>query len=210
MNMIAFEEKMREGGGAAVQFACRFFMHDDPVHKALYKITERLSDLNIPHAVVGGMSLAAHGFERATVDVDILVTAESLKHLHEKLDGLGYLPLFTGSKHLRDTETNVKIEFLVSGGFPGDGKPKPVAFPDPADVSVEIDGIHYIKLETLIELKLASGMTATTRLKDLGDVIELIKARNLTETFADNLNPYVREKFIELARAVKNEPNPFE
>jgi len=33
----------------------------------------------------------------------------------------------------------VRIEFLVSGQYPGDGKPKPVAFPDPADVAVKID-----------------------------------------------------------------------
>ena len=46
-----------------------------------------------------------------------------------------------------------------SGGFPGDGKPKPVAFPDPAGASVDIGGIRYLSLEKLVELKLASGMT---------------------------------------------------
>jgi hypothetical protein len=105
------------------------------------------------------MALDAHGFRRLTVDVDILVTRDGLRTIHEKLEGLGFVPPFEGSKNLRDTEHGVRIEFLLAGGYPGDGKPKPVAFPDPAKVGVEIDGIRYLRLSSLIELKLASGMT---------------------------------------------------
>ena len=79
------------------------------------------------------MALFRHGFRRFTEDVDILVTREGLKTIHEQLEGLGYVPPFTGSKNLRDTESGVRIEFLIAGEFPGDGKPKPVAFPDPAE-----------------------------------------------------------------------------
>jgi hypothetical protein len=43
----------------------------------------------------------------------------------------------------RDTERGVRVEFLVAGDFPGDGGPKPVAFPDPGTCSVELDGIRY-------------------------------------------------------------------
>jgi hypothetical protein len=60
-----------------------------------------------------------------------------------------------------------------------------------------------LPLEKLIELKLASGMTAPHRLKDLADVLELIRARALAETFAEQLDPYVREKFSELWRAAQ-------
>ena len=76
---------------------------------------------------------------------------------------------------LRDTESGVRVEFLVTGQFPGDGKPKPVAFPDPARVAFEKDGVKYLSLPALIELKLASGMTNPVRLKDLADVMELVK-----------------------------------
>ena len=61
-----------------------------------------------------------------------------------------------------------------------------------------MDGIRYINLQTLIELKIASGMTNSERLKDLADVIELIKALSLPVTFGENLNPFVQEKFAEL------------
>jgi len=55
-----------------------------------------------------------------------------------------------------------------------------------------------VHLETLIELKLASGMTAPGRLQDLADVQRLIAERNLDGAFAGKLAPYVRDKFVEL------------
>ena len=78
-----------------------------------------------------GWRSSKHGFRRFTEDVDILVTRDGLKAIHAHLEGLGYVPPFTGSKNLRDTEHGVRIEFLIAGEFPGDGKPKPVAFPGP-------------------------------------------------------------------------------
>ena len=145
------------------------------------------------------MALYRHGFRRFTEDVDLLVTRDGLKSIHDHLSGLGYVPPFAGSKQLRDVENGVRIEFLVTGDFPGDGKPKPVAFPDPAEVGVDRDGISYINLPTLVELKLASGMTGGLhRLKDLADVIELIKVLGLPADFGDQLNPYVRDKYAEI------------
>lgn len=201
----AFEEKVRRAGDSALQELGLFFMDADPVHHALKKIAGRLASLKVSYAVAGAMALNANGFRRATVDVDLLVTAEGLKTAHEKLEGLGYLPPFKGSKQLRDTEYGVKIEFLVTGQFPGDGKPKAVAFPDPAHCAFEKDGIHYLRLPTLIELKLASGMTNPGRLKDLADVQELIRVLKLAEDYAAQLNPYVQAKFIELWQGVQND-----
>ena len=193
---------------AAIKEASRFFMRDDPVFKSLYAVTERLKGMGIPYAVAGGLSLVAHGHDRTTEDVDILVTPDGLKTVHEKLDGLGYVPPFKGSKHLRDTQHGVRIEFLVTGQFPGDGKPKPVSFPDPRDCSVDIDGIQYVQLPKLIELKLASGMTNSGRLKDLADVQELIRVLKLELAYAANLNPYVQEKFKELWQGVRQDSSP--
>jgi hypothetical protein len=152
------------------------------------------------------MALVAHGYDRTTVDVDILVTQQGLSSIHEKLDGLGYVRAFANSKSLRDTTTQVRIEFLIAGQYPGDGKPKPVSFPDPAVASVEIDGMHFLKLPQLVELKLASGLSAAHRLKDLADVQELIRVLKLPRTFADQLDASVRDKFIELWSAIEQSP----
>jgi len=58
------------------------------------------------------MALFAHGLRRFTEDVDILITREGLKIVHQHLDGRGYVPLFTGSKNLRDTEHGVGLNFF--------------------------------------------------------------------------------------------------
>lgn len=198
-----YDEWLRRPDVDAVAAMCRFFMRDDPVHQTLRKIAARLEEHGIAYAVAGGMALGAHRFVRATVDVDILVTAEGLAAIHRELEGLGYVPPFAGSKNLKDSETGVRIEFLVAGQFPGDGKPKPVAFPDPAQAGVEIDGIRYVGLPALVELKLASGMTNLGRMKDLGDVQELIRVLGLPLDFAQQLNPYVRPKYEELWRGLE-------
>lgn len=198
----SYEDKMRRGGESALRAAGQFFMRDDSVHRSLRKITARLGEMGIPYAVVGGMALVAHGYDRTTVGVDVLLPADALPRVHAELDGLGYVPPFEGSRDLRDTETGVRIEFLVAGQFPGDEKPKPVAFPDPSTASVVIDGIRYVGLETLVELKLASGMTNPGRIKDLADVQELIRTLRLDVAFAERLDPYVRSKFAELLGAL--------
>ena len=168
------------------------------VDAALRGITSRLDVLGVPYAVVGGMALFQYGYRRFTEDVDLLIRKDDLKTIHEALEGRGYLPKFTGSKNLRDTEAGVAIEFLLSGGYPGDGKEKPVDFPDPEGATTIINGIKCLRLETLIELKLASGMSASNRLKDLADVQQLAEILGLDAGFADKLNPYVRGKFLEL------------
>lgn len=182
----------------------RFLQGEGGVHETLKKITGRLSDLGVPYAVVGGLALFRHGFRRFTEDVDILVTRDGLKLIHDRLTGLGYVPPFEKSKNLRDAHTGVKIEFLIAGQFPGDGKPKAIAFPDPAAVGVEFDGIRYLDLRTLIELKLASGLSSPDRLKDLVDVQELIKIHSLPADLADHLHPDVQAKYTELWTAVRS------
>ena len=174
-------------------------MKEDAVTQTLQAIAKKLDELGIAYAVAGGMALAAHGHVRTTVDVDILVTSGGLGFVHRKLGGRGDFPPFAGKKTLRDVATTVRIEFLVSGQFPGDGKPKPVAFPDPAQAAVEIDGVKYLTLPALVELKLASGMTGGVgRMKDLVDVVELIKLLNLPRDFGSKINDYVRPKYDEL------------
>lgn len=206
--MLRFEEKMARGGDAALAETARFFMGQDPVHLALRKLARKLDELHLPYAIAGGMALVAHGYARTTVDVDVLVTSEALRTIHASLSGLGYVPPFSGSRNLRDVETGVRIEFLVSGQYPGDGKPKAVAFPDPAAVAVEIDGVKYIDLPRLIDLKLASGATNPARLRDLADVQELIRTLRLPARYAEQLDPSVRVNYAELWQAVADNPEP--
>ena len=173
------------------------------VFLALERLAERLTQLEIPYAIVGGMALNAYGYERATSDVDVLVRREDLEIFKKTFLGRGYLERFPGSKGLRDTNQNVKIDVILAGEYPGDGLEKPVAFPDPAQKAVRGERFALLPLETLVELKIASGMTAPHRLRDLADVIELIRVNGLGAETAESLDPYVREKYLELWQAAQ-------
>jgi hypothetical protein len=193
--VVPYEERIKANWEWGMNESSLFFEGKGKVQETLRRITQRLNKLNIPYAVAGGMALFHHGHRRYTEDVDILVTREGLREIHEQLDGLGFIRPFEQSKNLRDAETGVKIEFLLSGDFPGDGKPKEVCFPDPAAVADEANGIRYVDLPTFVTLKLTSGMTGAGRFKDLADVQELVKTAGLHEDFANQLAPYVQATF---------------
>lgn len=200
---LPYEKQLDRDARWALKEGSRHFEEKSAVFEALRKISRKLEQLSIPYAIVGGMALFRHGVRRFTEDVDILVTRESLTKIHDALTGLGYVPPHRHSKNLRDAEFGVRIEFLTTGDYPGDGKAKPVSFPDPALVNFESDGIRYIELNKLIELKLASGMTNPGRLRDLADVLELIKGLNLPDSFAETLDPYVRDQYLSLSQQAR-------
>src|SRR5258708_5343736 len=113
--------------------ASAFFMRKDDVHETMRRLSTRLREESVPHAILGGMALALHGYLRVTADVDVLTTPDGLTRIHERLVGRGYVPSFPGArKSLRDTQTGVTVEFITAGEYPGDGKPKPVRFPEPS------------------------------------------------------------------------------
>lgn len=183
----------------------KFFRGKGMLNKALRKIAADLDREGIDYAAIGAIALNRHGYKRFTEDIDLLLTLEGLDRFRERLVGLGYRPGSEGSrKKFRTTDENIPVEIITTGEFPGDGLPKPVAFPDPADSTVVIDGVKTITLEKLIELKLASGLTAAHRLKDLADVQEVIKIKKLDAAFADGLDEFVRAKYLELYNAVAN------
>jgi hypothetical protein len=197
-DVVPYKQRLDQDGRWALSEGSLFFEGKGKVQEALRRITKRLNELGIPYAVAGGMAMFQHGYRRFTEDVDILVTSEGLKQIHDALEGLGYLPPFAGSKKLRDTDAGVQIDFLITGQYPGDGKPKPVAFPDPALVSADIGEMRVVGLPTLVQLKIASGITGAGRRKDLGDAQELIKHFRLSADFAQQLDPYVREVYLQL------------
>lgn len=201
--VASYESRLSSDLRWALSESSLFFEGSGAVQESLRRVVSRLDELGIPYAVAGGMALFAHGYRRFTEDVDILIRPEDLQRIHSDMTGLGYVSPFESSRNLRDVYSQVRIEFRLAGAFPGDGKPKPVAFPDPATSAVELAGVRFLGLKELVELKLASGMTAAHRLRDLADVMELIRLLGLGPEFAADLSPYVRGKFDELREAVQ-------
>ncbi len=182
----------------------RYFMGEGRLNNALTRLVADLKEHKIDYLVIGALALLAHGYARFTEDIDVIIRPEDLERFHRELIGLGYLPAFEGArKKLRATHDGTPVELIASGEYPGDGKPKPVSFPNPSESFIEIDGVKFPTFEKLIELKLASGMTAPDRLKDLADVQELIKIHGLSSNFTEKLNPYVRGEYLKLLEAIR-------
>lgn len=174
-------------------------MRQGDVFTTVRRLAARLKDEGLDYVVIGGLAVSELGYARATVDIDILLRPEDLEAFRERCVGRGYLPAFPGAtKAFKDTQTGIRIEVLTTGEFPGDGKPKPVAFPDPAHVGVVGEDFRYIRLESLLELKLASGMSAPHRLRDLSDVQDLIVALELPRDLGAKLDPSVRDAYERL------------
>jgi hypothetical protein len=194
---------------AGIEDAGRFFMGEANVQRAMERLARKLDELGIPYAVIGAMALNEWGYRRVTVDVDILVTAEGLSRLKGEALGRGYVERVPGGRGLRDAVAGVDVDFVLTGEYPGDGQPKPVAFPDPEEVAVRGERVALLPLVKLIELKLASGISAPHRLRDLADVLELIRILALPRETAESLDPSVRAKFDELWQAARSaDPGP--
>lgn len=206
-----YEQRLRQDPGWAMSESSRYFEGSGKLQETLREFTKRLDERGIAYAVVGGMALAAHGYVRMTEDIDLLVTREALKRLHGELVGRGYKLEFAGARNLRDTATGVKIEFVLSGAYPGSGEVQPVRFPDPADTEpVVLDRVKFVGLGSLIELKLASGMTGgADRAKDLVDVQQLITFLKLPRTLSVQLHEYVRAKYEDLWDALRVNPKKY-
>lgn len=188
---------------AAAAEATRFFMGEGDVQHALLRLVRLLESDGIPYAILGAMALNAYGYRRVTTDVDVLLTRDGLEAFKTRHLGLGYVQRIPGGKNLKDTENGVPIDVVLAGDYPGDGRPKPVAFPDPAVAAMRGRQVALLPLPLLVELKLASGMTAPHRLRDLADVLELVRILALPADLADQLNPFVRDKYREIWQAAQ-------
>ena len=204
---MKYEKELSNSLSFTLREGSLFFYNKNPsrLQKTLNNLTKNLDKIGIKYLLAGGFAVLLYGFRRFTEDIDIIVTNDDLKKIHKELIGLGYVEIFKGSMGIRDVETGVKIEFVIAGEYPGDGKPKPVSFPKPDLAKNEIEGIRVVNLSTLIELKLASGMTGGyARSHDLKDVYELIKIHKLDKSFSKKLNQFVRNKYLEILSEIKN------
>ncbi|MBV8202276.1 MAG: hypothetical protein JOZ15_16775, partial [Acidobacteria bacterium] len=69
----------------------RFFLGESRVQRARDKLARLLQEDGIPYALIGALALNAYGYERATVDIDLLLTAEGLEDFKRRHLGLGYV-----------------------------------------------------------------------------------------------------------------------
>lgn len=178
------------------------------VAHAMSKLARSLDKAGIDYCVMGGNALHAHGYERATTDVDVLMTEEGLAKFVETHVGRGYSPRFKGAKtKFRNTADDVPIDILVTGAYPGENQTE-VAFPEPHEISYEEafygvtesdQFIRIVDLPNLITFKLASFQDLPReRIQDYADVRMLIQNNPIDpEDLVKKIHPSVHELFME-------------
>jgi hypothetical protein len=177
------------------------------VRHAARAVTAQLEAAGLPCAVAGAVACNAHGHQRATRDVDVLVNARDTDKVRHVLLDRGWSARFPGArKLLHDTANAVNVNILRSGEFPGSWQPKPVAFPELSQDSLDVvvvDGVRFVTLPKLIELKLASGTSlfpCSKEYPDLADVYALIKANSLPLAYVYELHISVRVAYCKIWR----------
>lgn len=180
---------------------------------AMSKLAKSLEREGIDYCVMGGNALHAHGYERATTDVDVLMTKEGLAKFVKTHVGRGYVRRFDGAKtKFRNTADDVPIDIILSGSYPGD-KQTEVPFPEPREISYDESffalgnfqqTIRMVDLKNLINLKLVSYKDLPDeRAQDYIDVRKLIETNLLGDDYAEQLHPSVRELFLKAVATVK-------
>lgn len=160
------------------------------------KAVRVLGEANIPSLVVGGYAVQENGYARFTSDVDIVVPNVAEARGVLSINGFRENP--GSSMTVTDRISKVEVDLLPGGGSVGPG---PLKLPMPVAVSTLPT---IADLRTVVEIKLSSYLgSPTSRLRDLADVIELIKSNRMSEDVP--LDPAVKEKYVEVWNDLQRE-----
>src|SRR5690349_18069966 len=119
MKTLTFRQQIKE--------VDMFFEGRDEVHKTMRRLVRRLERVKIPYAIVGGMALSAHRYRRTTLDLDVLLTAQGFSKFQELFVPKNYSRIPGRPRRFIDRANEVTIDFLITGLYPGTGKPGPIA-----------------------------------------------------------------------------------
>lgn len=127
------------------------------IEKAARAFSQKLTELGIPHALIGGLAASTWSEPRATKDVDFLVPAETRAALGGTMLG-GDVYGIT----LKQGTTRIDLLFPESHeGF----------LEDAIAVAPVVEGMRVLSPEALVYMKIDTG-----RAKDLNDIIAMLQA----------------------------------
>lgn len=142
----------------------------------------------ITYCLIGAIALGMHNYQRATDDVDVLVSLDTHHLVHEHLVGLGYIyrPGTKRNLYKINPVKNIEVDVLVEGdnnnGF---------LLPNPKLIRQKLSGVWYASLPGLIDLKLRSN-----RVKDQSDVRGLIESNDLSVNDFKSTDPVVMARWF--------------
>lgn len=165
---------------------------------------EVLEAAKIPHAVIGGIAVCLHGYQRNTVDLDLLVRKEDSELIRTTLSAANFV--WNQEKVEFTSPLGTPVQFLLAGDRAGKGSE--VFFPDPGDERIikTMEGLPVLSLARLIESKIACGQGNLRRThKDFADVVELISVNKLSSSFARFVHKSLRATFRELVQRARTD-----
>lgn len=177
---------------------------NDTLWDAAVSSHELLASKNLPHAIIGGVAVCLHGYQRNTIDVDLLIRSDDAHSVRESLSAAGWR--WDANNKQFVSNSGVILQLLLSGERAGSGSE--VCLPDPADEKsvTKLEGLPVLTLSRLIETKIACGQNNARRMhKDFADVVELIAAHNLNSSFARKLHKSLQPIFRQLLANARGE-----
>lgn len=170
---------------------------NDTLWEVAQNCHQLLEEAEIPHAIVGGVAVCLHGYQRNTVDVDLLVRGTDGDRLREVLNDAGFEWIAREAEFR--SECGIPVQFIIAGERAGKGSEIRLPDPDSAKCITIKEGLPVLSLSRLIETKLACGSGSLRRThKDFADVVELIVANRLGSGFARFLHKSIRATFRDL------------
>lgn len=166
---------------------------DQPVDKEesrlltqLRELDAALAEAHIPFALIGGVAVNAHGFLRATHDLDILVLAEHDNDTHRAISSLGYQTLDRRPDISSYVRPPLRLDVLHAHRSITRDLLARAETADYRDIQVRI-----VPVEGLIGLKIQAFRDDPRRIRDLDDIIQLLKI-NRTRLNLDEVRTYFR------------------
>jgi hypothetical protein len=160
------------------------------------RIIAALRERKLDTVLVGDLAMFLHGYRRVTSVVELLVDEAALAVIRDQLDLLGVSKDFPTANSIRDIQTHVKIRLHIAGR-PRTRQGPAVLLPHPRECGQETAGFPVIQLVPLIDMRLAIGLEPDTHERETIDVIELIRVLHLPLELMDELNPIVRDKYLQ-------------
>lgn len=157
-----------------------FDMVPDPVKAVAKKVSALLKAKGVKHALIGGMGVSAYSPPRTTADVDFLIPEGDSGIAYE----LGEDPTPVSGMHLQGLSVNVDGVDVDLMFLPED-LPEEILGSGPT-----VDGMPVLPPEAMVLLKMKAG-----RAKDVGDVVEMIKAGGDKKAFVKFLKKYAPDVY---------------
>lgn len=136
----------------------------------LREISHALDEAGIDYALIGGVAVNSHGYVRATHDLDILSAIQDEQRLHALLMALGYETLDRRQDISSYVRGPLRLDIVHAH------RPDALEMLGSASDARYADiPIRVISLEGLIGLKVQAFNDDPRRLRDLDDIMQLVR-----------------------------------